>query len=51
MRACVLVKESQELGLWVVESGSFSLLHGVVESGWFSLLHVLFLESGRKFGS
>lgn len=23
MRACVLVKESQELGLWVVESGSF----------------------------
>lgn len=39
MRACVLVKESQELGLWVVESGSFSLLQ------------VLFSESGRKFGS
>lgn len=39
MRACVLVKESQELGLWVVESGSFSLLH------------VLISESGKKFGS
>lgn len=34
-----LVMESQELRLWVVESGSFSVLH------------VLFSERGRKFGS